>query len=125
MMFGLAEEENEGEKDLISKVEEVLIEIGEKPRVSATRIGTKPKTTSNRPVKITVGSSVVVAQILAKARFLSKSKKNSRVYISPDRSPTQRIEHRSLVQSLKEKRLNDPSKKHYISDGRIISADKT
>ena len=89
-----------------------------------TRLGTPSSTSSSiRPVKVSVGSSVVVGQILAKAKRLRQSSKHSRVFISPDRSPVQRVEHRALVQALKDKRESDPSKRHYMMKGKIVSAE--
>ena len=124
VVFGLPEEEEEEQQNLTANVEELLLEIGEKPRLEATRIG-KVKPGNTRPVKITVGSSVVAAQILSKARLLANSEKSSRVFISPDLSPSQRLEHRALVKSLKEKRLSEPTKKHFIKDSTIISVDRS
>ena len=125
VMFGVPEEKDEGEDELLKKVDEVLLEVGEKPRVTVSRIGAKPKDPKKiRPVKVTVGSSVAAAQILAKSRFLSTSKKHSGVFISPDRSPSERVQHRLLVQQLRELKTSDPNKRHYIYDGKIVSADK-
>ena len=124
IMFGLQEEkEEEGEDQLTAKVEDVLQEIGMKPRLSASRIGVKSKedSTRPRPVKITVSNSIAVDQILSKSRHLSQSEKNSGVFLSPDRSPSQRQQHRSLVQTLKEKRLNDPGNRHYILGNKIVT----
>ena len=124
MVFGLSEETGEGEDQLVSKVGEVLQDIGEKPRVEVIRLGTPSSTSSStRPVKVTVSSSVVVNQILAKAKQLRQSSKHSRVFISPDRSPVQRVEHRALIQALKDKRESDPSKRHYLRNGKIVSAE--
>ena len=125
VLFGLPEEKNEGEEELQKKVSEVLLEIGEKPRTTVTRFGAKPKDVKKtRPVKVSVGSSLIVAQILAKARFLSTSKTNSGVFISPDRSPSEREEHRQLVLQLKNLKSSEPSKRHYIYGGKIVSSDK-
>ena len=126
MVFGLSEEAGEGEEQLVSKVEEVLLEIGEKPRVEAIRLGTSSNSASTRtrPVKVTVGSSLAVNQILAKAKRLGQSTKFSRVFISPDRSPAQRAEHRALVLALKDKRESDPSKRYYVRDGKFLCTEK-
>ena len=125
VMFGVPEEKDEGEEELLKKVDEVLLEVGERPRVTVSRIGAKPKDPKKtRPVKVTVSSSVAATQILSRARFLSTSAKNSGVFISPDRSPSERVQHRLLVQQLKELKVSNPSKRHYIYDGKIVSADK-
>ena len=124
MVFGLSEESGEGEQQLSATVKDLFEEIGEKPRIDAMRIG-KPSNESARmrPVKVTVSSSIVVQQILAKAKHLAQSPKYSKVFISPDRSPIQRVEHRLLVQALKDKRNSDSSKRYYLKNGKICSSD--
>ena len=125
MVFGLPEESGEGEQQLSVKVNGLFEEIGEKPRNDAMRIGKSCSERSRvRPVKITVGSSIVAQQILAKAKRLAQSQNYSKVFICPDRSPIQRVEHRLLVQALKEKRSTDSSKRYYLRNGEICSSDK-
>jgi len=65
-------------------------------------------------VKVTLSTSVAVSQILAKARKLRTSPKRSSVYISQDRSPAEREQHRLLVAELKKMRDADKSKRYYI-----------
>ena len=123
-MFGLTEDKGEGVEQLRAKVDELMQDLGEKPRFDAVRIGKlSSKDSLTRPVKVNLGSSVVVSQILEKAKRLARSPKHNKVYISPDRSPTQRAEHRALVQELKDKRITDPNKRYYLRNGTIVSAD--
>ena len=115
MVFNLPEEE---EEQLSSKVGEVLQELGEKPRIEVSRLGTPCKDTDKvRPVRVDLSSSVAVNQILAKARRLRTSTKHKSVFICQDRSPADRAQHRLLVEELKKKRSDDPSKKYYIKGG--------
>lgn len=117
MVFNLAEEE---EEQINSKVEEMLLVLDEKPKVEACRLGKRdPENPKVRPVKVTVSTSVAVSQILAKARNLRSSPKHSSVYISQDRSPAEREQHKLLVAELKKKRDADKSKRYYIKNGVI------
>ena len=123
MVFGLPEEADE---QLCEKVSSIFQEIGEKTRVEANRLGKENRSSQGkvRPVKVTLSSSATVYQILAKARSLRHSDKHKSVFISPDRSPEQRLKHRELVQELKTKSKNEPNKKHFIKSGTICSAAK-
>jgi len=115
MVFNLAEEESE---QINSKVEEILLELEEKPKVEACRLGKRdPENTKVRPVKVTLSTSVAVGQILAKARTLRSSPKHSSVYISQDRTPAEREQHKLLVAELKKMRDSDKSKRYYIKGG--------
>lgn len=117
MVFNLPEEK---EEQLNAKVGEVLQELGEKPRMEACRLGPRSKdTTKVRPVKVILSSMVAVNQVLAKARRLRSSPKHKSVYISQDRSPAERVQHRLLVAELKRKRGDDTSKRYYIKGGVI------
>ena len=119
MIFGLPEAE---EENLDSAVGEILQELGEKPKVEASRLGTQPNSTAAsrpRPVKLTLSSAVAASQILAKARRLRDSAKHRSVFICQDRSPADRAQHRLLVEELKKNRTADPSKRYYIKGGVI------
>ena len=101
IFFGLDESEDER---IDSKVSALLSEIGEKPRVSASRIGVKKTDIVShhvRPVKVTLTSSTAARQILAKARRLKLLEKYKSVFICPDRSLEEREARRTLVIELK------------------------
>lgn len=119
MIFGLPEEE---EEQLCDRISQVFQEVGEKPRIEASRLGQTRKEGKVRPVKVTVSSSTIVNQILTKARNLKQSEKHSKVFICPDRSPVQRAEHKQMVAELKEKAKEDTSMRHFIRGGKICSA---
>ena len=121
MLFGLSEENNEVLQEKVNAVMEI---IGEKPKIEACRVG-KIKSQKPRPVKVTLSSSLFVAQILSKARRLKENPTYSSVFLSPDRSKDQRAEHRALIVDLKQRRIDRPSEKHFIRDGIIKSVEKT
>lgn len=122
MVFGLKEEENEL---LGTKVSDVLQTIGEKPRIEVCRVGKRDTRQPGRAVKVTLSSSVTVNQILSKARNLRDSEKHKDVYLSADRSYEQRTEHRLLVVELKKVTADEPSKRHFIRNGKVCSIAKT
>ena len=70
---------------------------------------------------------MIVAQILSKAKQLKKKEEYERVYLSPDRSPEQRLQQKQLISELKQLVINNPGQKHYISGGKIhsVTVDKT
>ena len=121
MLFGLKEENNEVLEEKVNAVMEI---IGEKPKMEACRIG-KSTSQKPRPIKVTLSSSLFVTQILSKARRLKENTTYSSVFLSPDRSHDQRAEYRVLIADLKQRRLDEPNKRHFIRDGVIRSLEKT
>ena len=47
----------------------------------------------------------------------------SKVFISPDRTPEERIEHNELVREMKSKIQSDSSKHWKINKGKVVSVD--
>jgi len=121
MVFGLPEEENE---DICENIGKVFQQLGEKPRVEASRLGKKLQS-NVRPVKVMLSSATAVQHILAKSRELRQSDKYKTVFLSPDRTIEQRAEHRVLVVQLKNIAEAEPHRRHYIRGGQICSADST
>ena len=117
MVFGLSEDEGE---QLVKKVDEVFQQLGERPRIEATRVGVQ-STGKTRPVKVTVSNPAMVLQILAKARNLKHDVKHKDIFICPDRTLEQRAEQRKLVISRKKKAAEEPNKRHFIRGGRVCS----
>ena len=105
-----------------------MLELGEKPKIEASRIGlNKPKDkkqVADRPVKVTLTSSTIVQQILTRARHLRSSELFGKVFISPDRSPEERAEQQKLVLELKKRSNDQPDKRHFIKGGKVCSVDK-
>ena len=82
-------------------------------------------TDKTRAVKVTLGNSTVANQIMRRSAKLKQSENFSEVFISPDRSLKQRVERRELVEELKNKVSDDPSKHYFIRNGKIGSSDKS
>ena len=119
MVFGLHEEENE---ILSSKISEVFETLGEKPCIEASRVGRENKPV-NRLVKVKLSSSLIVNQILRKSRNLRTNERFKTVFLAPDRTFEQRVQHKELVQELKNKSVAEPGKKFFIREGKILCAD--
>ena len=121
MLFGLEEEKNE---TLSNKVGEVFVSVGEKPSFVASRVGRKSDNKA-RPVKVTLTGNGSVHQILKKASRLRTVQAYKSVFLSPDRSPDERSQHRQLVLDLKQKFIQQPGKKHFIRQGQIVTTEKS
>ena len=120
VVFGLAEEEQE---DLNSKVNVLLEQLEEKPKImNCCRLG-KSKSHLARPIKFSVSSSNIVYQILSKAKKLKDTEGYQSVYIAPDRSPEEQAERQKLVAELKKKRLSDLQKHYVIRKGAVVLID--
>ena len=121
MVFGLKESADESVE---GNVELLLAEIDEKPKCSeVSRIGKKADSVT-RPIRVTVSSSSVVSHILRKASGLRESDRYQGVFLGPDRSKSERLERRKLVEDLKERRNAEPSSKFVIRKGEVVSADE-
>ena len=103
---------------------EVFVSIGEKPSFVASRVG-KKSTSKARPVKVTLTGNGSVNHILTKARRLRTVESYKSVFLSPDRSPDERNQHRQLVLDLKQKVIQQPGKKHFIRQGQIVTTEKS
>ena len=120
MVFGLPES---SAVPLVDVSTQIFQELGEKPKVvSACRLGSA-KPGIIRPVKITLRSHSDCTQILWKSRNLRIVDKYKNVFLAPDRNRDERGKHKELVNKLKEKRLQEPHKRHYIRSGNICSVD--
>jgi len=121
IVYGLVETEHE---KLLEKVEEVLAEIGERPKLTnCSRVGIK-RDNVIRPVKISLNSSDHVNQILKNSRLLHAKEGYSGIYICPDRTAEQRKADKQLWEQLKTKRKLEPGKDHRIQNGRIVSSER-
>ena len=120
VVFGLAEEDSE---NLDGKIVSLFEEIEEKPSFEAVRVG-KVSEDQIRPVKVSVRNCETVRQLLLKAKELKTTTAYRNVYISPDRSPEERIKHRQLVDEMRRKRTKCPDIHYYIHGDHIIARDK-
>ena len=108
------------------KVSELFADLGEKPRIQASRIGRMCADRNvNRPVKVVLANSTTAHQILLKAKKLKQIDGRKSVFISPDRSADERECRKKLVTDLKQLIIEQPNRHHFIRSGRIQSADKT
>ncbi len=116
IIYGLAEETDE---NLTTKVCDVLASLQEKPVFSIPqRIGVSAGT--NRPVKISLTSSLMVSELLKKSKLLHEQDAFKSVFIAPDRTKEERIHRRKLVNDLKAKRSEHSNLKFAIRNGSVV-----
>ena len=72
------------------------------------RLGKKKTSTSTRPVKVRLSSSLIVHQIVYNARKVRLSAKFKTVFLSPDRSIEERKVRKELITDMKAKTLAEP-----------------
>ena len=87
---------------------------------TAERIGSVD-TERNRPLKVMFDYKSSAFDLLAKSKNLKDDANYFNVFIVPDRSREERIEHRKLVDQLKLRRSQDPHKRFYIWNKSIWS----
>ena len=86
------------------------------------RIGPLDKD-KNRPLKVKFDFKTTAFSLLAKAKNLKDNEEYGQVFIVPDRSREERIEHRKLVEQLKLIRTQNPEKRCYIWNKAIHKED--
>ena len=118
LVFGLPDDK---EEQLEERISEGLETVGQKPKIEVQRLGKKKTSTSARPVKVRLSSSLIVHQILDNARKLRLSAKFRTVFLSPDRSMEEWKVRKELITDMKAKALAEPDKKFYIKEGHIFS----
>ncbi len=98
---------------------QIMFNTGLKKRceISVERIG-ESATGKCRPLRVYTGSETIVFDLLANAKRM-KDTAFSNVFIQPDRSREERVEHRKLVQTLREKREQHPGKQFFIRNKKI------
>ncbi len=89
--------------------------------ISVERIG-EPAAGKFRPLRVFTGSETVVFDLLMGAKKL-KDTAWYKVFIQPDRSREERLEHKKLVQILKQKRTEYPGKRFFIKNNKICTSD--
>ena len=126
IIYGAKEEKNEHTPEL---VEDLLLAMNEEKKhqvLGSLRLGTIRKDSDSvRPIKVTLGSADSVKEILSKAKTLKTLHGSyfmfSKMYLAPDRSREERIEHKKLVEEMKLLISQEPNKHHYIRYGKIVS----
>ena len=123
LIFGKPEVNNE---DLAATVSEILLDTGEKPHlVECRRIGARGADNKRRPIKVKLTSSDAVLSILRNSSALKNSTDNKSIFLSPDRTPEERIAHKKLVDYMRRKMEEEPDSYHYIRGGVIRSVKKS
>ena len=131
IIHGVPEDYSKYPLDVAEEVLDVIWDYHNHPAiVAANHIGVKKRDDGrSRPIKVTLKSNESVKMALARAQNLKKSKVQCyhSWYIAPDRNREEQAIHHKLVAQLKEQISADPSKYHYIKDGKVlsvVSADK-
>ena len=99
-----------------------LVAVEGEGRFTAERIGTFDKD-KKRPLKVKFDFKSMAFSLLAKAKNLKDNEEYGQVFIVPDRSREERIEHRKLVEQLKLIRTQNPEKRCYIWNKAIHKED--
>ena len=120
VVFGVDEEASEC---TTTKVNGILEQLEEKPQITGCRRIGQRANDKKRPIIFSVKSVDIVYQILRKARRLKDIEGFKTIYISPNRTPEERISRQKLVNELKKKRSDDPSARYFIRKGEIVKAD--
>ena len=123
MVYGLREDPK---TNLDTVVGGMLSEIAgaEKPFVrECYRLGTA-KPGQHRPVRVCFSRSDSVSVVLSNAKNLKQSSQFNKTFLSPDRSPEERLIRRKLVESLKAKMEKEPEKYHFIRGGEICTTER-
>ena len=72
---------------------------------------------------VIIAWTLSIIKILRKARRLKSIESFKMIYISPNRTPKERISRQKLVSELKKKRSDDPSAHYFTRKGKIVKAD--
>ena len=121
VVFGLQEQE---EENVEARVGEIFEAVGEKPLPEGiSRVG-KKRTDSHRPILIKFRTAVAASGVLRKSQDLKTNEKFEKVFLSPDRSVAQRVEHRQLVTLMKKRAAEDRSRRFFIRDGQVQSVER-
>ena len=88
------------------------------------RVGKEQDDGKTRPVRIEFPDAELARLFLSNAPKLKKCDIYSNVYVAPDRTKEQRLEHSKLVRKMKEMITADSTKHYYIKNGHICTADK-
>ena len=92
--------------------------------VEQYRIGTV-KAGYNRPIKVKLRRPDEVRDVLIKAKKLKGHDTLGSIFISPDRSLAERAAHKKLIEDMKKRREEDPSKYFFIRRGTVCVTERT
>ncbi len=88
-------------------------------------MGIKKSDGAGRPIKVTLRSPDNVRDVLSRAKVLksiiasSFSFKFNRLYMSPHRTEEERKVRQKLVKEMKDRILEDSSKRYFIKDNKV------
>ena len=85
------------------------------------RIGVAESSRTRR-LKLTFSSKSTALELLVKSKNLKDDDQYGNIFIAPDRTREERVEHRKLVEQLKVKRAENPEKRFYIWNKSIMSS---
>ena len=128
LILGADEELYRDEDDIND--EELLEEILSTIKVNCSvekcrRVGIKKSDRPGRPIKVTLRSPDNVRDVLSRAKVLksiiasSFSFKFNRLYLSPHRTEEERKVRQKLVKEMKDRILEDSSKRYFIKDNKV------
>ena len=123
MIYGLPEVENENIGDRVESVYRSMNIPAPRTNVDVYRIGKKQEGRT-RPIRVECQNSGDVDFALVHSRRLKSSENHSTVYLAPDRSKEQRLEHSALVRRMKDLISSDPTKHYFIRVNKVCSVDK-
>lgn len=126
IVYGLPEEEEQSEEEDEKILQEMLRFTEDQDELVIEkhfRIG-EHSTGSNRPVRLIMRSSKERTLLLTRAKELRNSSSLNRLFVCPDLTPEERKERKSLVEKMKHKIKQDPSKHYYIYRGEVLSKEK-
>ena len=89
------------------------------------RVGTRKSDGSGRPIKVTFQNMEFTKQMLQNSKMIKDtlvpgySFQFKNLYLAPDRTEEERKKRKELVEEIKEKIREDPSKKYYIKDNKV------
>ncbi len=127
MMFNVKEEKEDGafSSQYNEKIAlEIMFSTGcvTQTEYSCERLGL-PEQGNTRPLEVWMRNLTAAKEVLSKAKRLKDDENYNMVFIKPDRSFEERKAQRKLVQELKQKRNDFPTKQFYISNSKVCSAD--
>ena len=93
------------------------------------RVGVKKSADATRPIKVTLKDAESVREVLSKAKSLKSFQTDGynyeycKLFVSPDRSPEERLTRQNLVKEMKDKIKKDPTKRYYIRNNQVCVAE--
>ena len=122
MIYGLPEHDGE---NIVQSVEDIYKSMNvsaPKEAIDCYRIG-KKQDGKVRPIRLECQNRQEVEFALVHSRKLKYSVKHSGVYLAPDRTKEQRLEHSLLVKKMKDLISKDATKRYFIRNNKVCLTD--